>query len=72
VSDPVNPDHYKQGAVEAIDGIRSALGLIGFVAYCQGNILKYAWRLGRKDSSVLELRKIAWYANRAADELEKP
>ena len=71
VSDPVNhPEHYQQEGIETIDYIRAALGLEGFVAYCAGNVLKYASR-PKKGKYAQDLRKAAWYCNRAADELER-
>lgn len=71
MSDPVNhPAHYNQGAIECIDAIESALGQDA-PAYYRGNILKYAWRAGRKDESAQEFRKIEWYARRGAEWMEK-
>lgn len=70
--DMVNhPPHYQTGGIECIDAIRAALGLEGFVAYCRGNSIKYSWRAGKKDETAQDLRKAAWYLNRAADELAK-
>lgn len=70
--DMVNhPPHYQTGGIECIDAIRAALGLEGFVAYCRGNAIKYSWRAGKKDETAQDLRKAAWYLNRAASELEK-
>lgn len=66
VHDPVNhPAHY-QGAIECIDAIEVALGPEGFLAYCRGNVLKYAWRAGKKGAASQDLAKAAWYAERAA------
>ncbi len=71
VSDPVNhPPHY-QGKVECIDAIEAALGGDGFVACCRGNAIKYLYRAGRKGDSVEDLRKAAWYLDRAIKTLEK-
>ena len=73
MSDPVNnPSHYTSGQIECIDAIREALGLDGFVTYCRGNAIKYAWRAGKKDVLAQDLRKAAWYLSRAAQELETP
>lgn len=69
-ADMVNaPPHYTRGSVECIDAIRSALGDEAFVAYCRGNVLKYAWRV--KTDLAQDLRKAAWYAEHAAAVLEK-
>ena len=70
MSDAVNhPSHYQGEGVECIDAIRAALGPEGFVAYCRGNVLKYAWRAGSKGPAAEDLRKAAWYSARAADAL---
>ena len=63
MSDPVNhPDHYKNGEIECIDAIRSALGPDGFQSYCIGNILKYVWR-HRHKNGVQDLKKAQVYMN---------
>jgi len=64
------PAHYADGAIECIDAIRAALGDDAFVAYCRGNAMKYAWRTGKKDDAAQDLRKAAWYLERAASVLE--
>lgn len=74
-SDMVNhPEHYTSddGGIECIDAIHAALGLEGFMDYCRGNVLKYLWRAGRKGDAAEDLRKAAWYCERAAKELEHP
>lgn len=70
VPDLVNsPPHYRQGAVECIDALQSALGDDGFLAYCQGNAIKYCfrWRFkgGRQD-----LEKAVWYLQRMISTLD--
>jgi len=70
-ADPVNhPPHYNAGEIECIDAIRAALGRDGFIAYCQGNALKYLWRHEHK-GGVEDWRKADWYINRAIKELGK-
>lgn len=70
-SDPINhPPHY-QGKVECIDAIEAALGDDGFVAHCRGTAIKYLYRAGRKGELVEDLRKAAWYINRAIETLSK-
>lgn len=64
--DMVNsPPHY-QGKVECIDAIESALGPVGFVAYCRGNAMKYTFRAGRKGDYSEDLAKAKWYLDRAS------
>ena len=71
--DNVNhPEHYQSdNGIECIDAIRAALGHEGFIAYCRGNTIKYNWRSGSKNSHTEDLKKGAWYSNRAAIEIEK-
>ena len=54
MSDPINPAHY---AGRACADIGERLTANGF------QILKYCWRLTRKDEAVVELGKAAWYAD---------
>jgi len=58
------PEHYNQGEVECIDAIRAMLGTEGFIAYCQGNALKYTWRHQYKGKAIEDLQKAQWYMNR--------
>jgi hypothetical protein len=70
-TDPVNhPPHYNAGDIECIDAIHAALGREGFIAYCQGNAIKYLWRHEHK-GGVEDWRKADWYINRAIKELGK-
>ena len=50
-NDNVNkPKHYTQGKVECIDAIESAtLGLVGIIAVCVANVIKYVWRFALKN-----------------------
>lgn len=69
--DMVNhPPHYQSdNGIECIDAIRAALGRDGFIAYCTGNAIKYQWR--DKNDRAEDLRKAAWYMNRAIQEVGK-
>jgi hypothetical protein len=70
-TDDVNhPDHYCQGTVECIEALESALGHDGFVGYCIGNVIKYAWRY-RQKGGVNDLKKAKWYLNRVLERLEQ-
>lgn len=55
--------HYRDGAVECITALQSALGPDGFVAYCQGNCIKYLWRWRHK-GGMQDLHKARWYLDR--------
>lgn len=60
--DPVHrPSHYTSGKVECIDAIEAALGPEGFIAFLRGQVLKYNWRLGKKDAPAQEAGKAKWY-----------
>jgi hypothetical protein len=67
MSDAINPDHYKNGGIEAIDFIEAKLTPEEFAGYCRGNMLKYLSRLGHKDKAAQEMAKAVWYGNRWLD-----
>jgi hypothetical protein len=68
-SDPVSsPSHYAYGSIECIDAIE-AMG-IG-IEFCQGNAVKYLWRLGHKNKPLEDARKAQWYINRLVRILEQ-
>lgn len=57
MTDPLNPDYYKNYSIEVTDAIQS-WGL----SYCQGNIIKYIVRSGRKTTDPQQdLEKALWY-----------
>ena len=61
--DMVNsPPHYTKGGIETIDFIKAKLSPEEYRGYLRGNLLKYASRLGDKDSD--DAGKAAWYADR--------
>jgi len=61
--DMVNsPPHYTKGGIETIDFIQAKLSPEEYRGYLRGNLLKYASRLGEKDSD--DAGKAAWYAKR--------
>ena len=65
-----SPDHYKKGGAECIDICRGVLGDEAFVQGCRMILLQYLWRLGDKDESVKEARKIETYARWMRETLE--
>jgi len=66
--DEVNhPSHYKNGSVEAIDAIESALGPEQFKGYCIGNAIKYLYRWENKGGKQ-DLEKARWYINRILED----
>ncbi len=71
MSDQVNhPAHYTQGGIECIDAIESALGPDQFIGFLRGQVIKYQWRLGRKDASAQEAAKANWYGKRLEEYLK--
>jgi len=69
--DALNPEHYRQGGVEAIEAIASAtVGKTGIEAVCVANILKYLWRYEMK-GGIEDVRKAIWYANHLLAVLEE-
>ncbi len=69
--DKINPQHYKQGVVEAIDAIESApTNKKGIIAVCTGNIIKYIWRCEDKNG-LEDLYKAKWYLDKLIETTEK-
>lgn len=70
----INPKHYKvEGLPEAIDIMNHLMTPEQFEGFLWGNIMKYAYRFGRKGDKAETAGKIAWYANqlKAAEEWRK-
>lgn len=60
------PHHYTGDEFECIDVIRAVLG-DDFAAYCRGNVIKYAFRAGKKgDTFAEDMKKAANFALWAA------
>lgn len=71
MSDPVNnPSHYRQGKVECIDAIESALGDEGFKCFLRGQVMKYVWRGPHKEKALEDYNKARWYLNRLIEKEE--
>lgn len=72
MSDPVNhPRHYKQGDIECIDAIKSAVtGAPPFEAVCVANVLKYVWRY-RAKNGLTDLHKARWYLDALISAVEE-
>lgn len=69
MSEAVNhPAHYggEDNPYEAIKVIE-AWGL----GFCLGNAVKYLCRAGKKDLTIQDLKKAAWYLNREIQRLEQ-
>jgi hypothetical protein len=46
-------------------------GHTGVQAHLLGQIYKYSMRLGKKDNTLQDARKIEWYASRLVSEIEQ-
>jgi len=69
--DAINPTHYKQGLIEAIDAIASAtVNKKGIIAVCTANVIKYLWRCEDKNG-LEDLYKAKWYLDKLIAEKEK-
>jgi hypothetical protein len=63
MKDNINPSHYKQGKIEAIDALEAAMSTEQFEGYLKGNVLKYCWRYENK-GGVEDLKKAQWYLSK--------
>ncbi len=54
------PPHYKQGEVECIDAIKSALSESEFRGFLKGQVIKYVWR-ERNKCKEEDLAKAQFY-----------
>ena len=74
----INPKHYKiipagsyPNGLEYMDICEYALAhLHGVKSHLLGQILKYTFRVGKKDAFLQDAKKIAWYANRLVAVIE--
>lgn len=63
--DMINPSHYGAGTgIECIDVMEQQFGKEETQAFCKLNAFKYLFRLGKKDESLQEMKKIQWYVNK--------
>lgn len=61
--DAVNPSHYRvKGIPEAYDIMAHLMKRAQLEGFLWGNIIKYAYRYGRKGDKAETAGKIAWYA----------
>lgn len=67
--DNINPSHYRNGKVECIDALESALSPEEFRGFLRGNVLKYNWRCMQKNGDE-DLKKSQWYLDRLIKTLE--
>lgn len=72
MTDPINPDHYRRGNVEAIDVIEAAVADAPHMvpAYLQGQVLKYLLRMWCKGDALQDAQKARWYLERLIGKLK--
>lgn len=69
---PINPSHYRvEGIPEAIDIMEHLMTKEQLKGFLWGNIIKYAYRYGRKGDDHDTAGKIEWYANRLKEACEE-
>jgi hypothetical protein len=73
MSDPINPQHYRNYRVEVIDILEDAVrrapdAVVGSLQY---QVLKYMLRLWDKDGPLQDSKKARWYLDRLITHLEQ-
>lgn len=69
MNDPINPEHYDGDAcMKAIEAMRPT-GVQG-ADFCRGQVVKYLWRINRKDDPIQEAEKALWYLTRLVEEFK--
>lgn len=64
-----HPEHYASAGngIECIDAIEAALGREQFIGFLRGQVIKYQWRMGKKDNAAQDNDKSIWYASKLAE-----
>lgn len=68
--DAINPSHYTQGGIEAIDAMEACSTDEEFVGHLRLTAMKYCWRLNDKGDPVENAKKCRWYIERLIAKLE--
>lgn len=70
-SDPVNhPEHYQSEAQCECGKSIECIQVIEHMSLNVGNAVKYLWRHGKKDDTIQDLKKAAWFVAREIKRLE--
>ncbi len=69
MDDPINPSHYKDGAIECIEALESCSSDEGFRAHLKLTAIAYLWRYEKK-GGVEDVKKARWYIDRLINSLE--
>jgi hypothetical protein len=72
MSDPVNPQHYRNYRVEVIDILEDAVARApdAVKGSLQYQVLKYMLRLWDKENALQDAKKSRWYLERLISKLE--
>lgn len=69
-------DYYRNSdnGVECTHALRACLGRDGYICWLRGQVIKYNWRLGVKETEAPETDSIkaAWYQNELSRVLADP
>ena len=65
MDDPINPTHYKDGAVECIEALEACSSDEGFRAHLKLTAIAY-----EKKNGVEDVKKAKWYIERLISRLE--
>jgi hypothetical protein len=63
--------HYNDNRIDLETIFIKVWGLEAYMIFCEMNAMKYRYRIGKKNSSEEELKKINWYENRAKEILKQ-
>ena len=69
--DPINPDHYKVGGIEAIDYMKAKSTPEEFRGYLRLTAHKYISRAGHKDDTVQDYKKAQSFIDRLIKECDQ-
>ena len=62
--DAIHPSYYNSSEISCIDAMIASKGLENTIAFCDGCVFKYEWRLGQKDIEEQEVGKMKWYLDK--------
>ena len=69
--DMINPAHYKEGGIEAIDYMKAKSTPVEYRGFLRLNALKYLSRAGKKGDELEDIEKAGWYISKLVEELRE-
>jgi hypothetical protein len=69
-----SPAHYSAGeGVECFEAIRACMAgrSDSYQSWLQGSVMKYIWRLRRKETGLINAKKAQWFINKLVESLEE-